>query len=287
MVSKCLVLSVMALVILVIPGLAQQTQQTPEIPWECRLRVPSLSESACAERLRPGAPRLPECAQATGNDGYRMCAVRQPSDEILAEQRREMEQEPALAEAARKRLADKEDARRKKLAADAEDVHKRLSEKLKAAGIVLPAGMSRLPTPTEVQRDCVLDPKTSEQDFNWDRCKKASREADETERRAINAGLGEIVFPDEVRRIQSIQDLAERAESYTKQHPTLTLAECRIHLRLGMSADQVFDNCGKPLQHFQRQQGGDILVYSGGAILIVPPIGLSEVIEDNSWHQVN
>jgi hypothetical protein len=280
MVSKCLVLSVMALVTLAIPGWAQPA---PELPWECKIRDPSLTESACIDRLKPDAAKLPQCVYATGNEGYRLCVVKLPSDDVLAERKREAEQTPAEAEAARKKAREAEARARE---AEAEAVHKRLSEKLKAAGIVLPAGMSRLPTPNEAERKVIWDPLGQVRDYTSDDLRKASGDAEEAERRAINAGLGEIVFPEEERRIESIQDAAERAERYAEQHPTLTLAECRIHLRLGMSSDQVIDNCGNPLQHFYRPQGGDVLVYPGGAVLIVPPVGLSEVIEDDSLRQL-
>lgn len=270
--SKTLLLLAMIVIKPAMPGWAQQPQQPPEMPTECRtLRNASLTESACAERLGPGAPRLPECALALGGGtaNYRKCAAKQPSDEILADKRREK-------------------------TAQAEAVHRKLSERLKAANIVLPAGMTRLPTPIEVRFKMLADAEASgkiDQDagkfLNPDdatRINRAMKEAREVELRAINAGLGEIVEPREEQILEQVKDAAERD---AKQHPTQTLSECRIHLRLGMSSDQVIDNCGKPVQDFyQSHGGGEVLVYPGGAVLLVPPMGLSKVIEDDSWRQL-
>ncbi len=207
----------------------------PKLPVECLQRDPSLTESACAERLRPGAPIMPQCAYFQG-EGYRLCVVRQPSDEILTQRKQEEVRIQAI--------------------------HLRLDAKLEGAGVYLPSDASRLPTPQET----VLALGSA---ASTDEMTRAYNNARAREVKAVEAGLNEIVEPSEVQSIEAEQSARKKADGMqleadklAKQSRQQASAEgsCEPAHLVGTSIEHIHYCFGQP-DHINSDAYIDQLVY--------------------------
>ena len=204
-----------------------------KVPKECLTRNPALSEAACEARLSVGAPILPECNTLKGR-AYRVCAASMPSDEDLEEgrgmARKEAEQHASAVTA------------------------------LKAVGINLPQGATRLPTPQEaasaLNRKMQAEGKTS----SADEIQKAYNNARAAEIKAVQLRLSSMVDPDELSSIFADEHAAQVAEQRAK--------ECPYGLRIGDKESQVYACLGLP-DHTNSDSRIDQLVYSNGTYVYI------------------
>jgi len=155
-------------------------------------------------------------------------------------------------------------------------VHKKLAEKLKAAGIVLPDGMSRLPNPFVVRARMFFQTKNS------DDVEKAFRDAQDVEERAMKAGLDEIVEPSEQQRLRGepTEMDEELLGHHTQKGPTM--ADCHASVSVGMPASELTKHCPEP-QRTRQDMYRDWLYYPDGTIITIRVRGYSRVVENMEW----
>lgn len=180
-----------------------------------------------------GAPLLAECSSLTGK-AYRVCAASMPSDEDLERAREQAKKE--------------------------QDEHAQVVAKLKAAGIELPPGATKLPTPQEAASALVQQMQAAGRTPSTDEMTKAYNNARAAEIKAVQLRLSGVVDPSELDSILAEQRAEQDAEQRTKQ--------CPNGIQVGMSEARVYACMGYP-DHTNSDVSTDQLVYPGGTYVYI------------------
>jgi hypothetical protein len=153
-----------------------------------------------------------------------------------------------------------------------QDEHAQIVARLKAAGVYLPPGATRLPTPHEAAMALTQKMQAAGKSPSTDEVMKAYNDARAAEVKAVELRMGGEVDSDELASIQALQQIGQQVEQRAK--------ECPNGIQAGMTIDKVYACKGYP-DHTNSDSSTDQLVYPDGTYVYIDRS--TGRVEDMQW----